>query len=285
MPSPARSTSIADAPGESRPRRFRLRESGTWIASALIVVLCSLHGLAIWWGLGGRAGLTNGWPLWRDDHPLYYHSALVTRSFLKIFMDDRRLRSQLHGGLCQERRFPVVVDSSRAGGRGIRRRASRVCLQDVCAGLGRGGSLVDRPGVRALEDSRRGERRSPSCSICSTSGPTSRSITSAFGMLPYFLAIPLGLAATGAFGRFLARGGVINWLICDQLLMSLAFLVHLTTAMVVVPAAALAYVAAVARRRGESPDGDGRSQPRHARAARRLPSRRRSALGLTSRSG
>ena len=34
-----------------------------------------------------------------------------------------------------------------------------------------------------------------------------------FGMLPYFLAIPLGLVATGAFARFLARGGAINWLV------------------------------------------------------------------------
>ena len=33
--------------------------------------------------MGGYAGLTNGWPLWRDDHPLYFHSALVTRAFLK----------------------------------------------------------------------------------------------------------------------------------------------------------------------------------------------------------
>ena len=33
--------------------------------------------------MGGLAGLTNGWPLWRDDHPLYYHSAVVTRAFLK----------------------------------------------------------------------------------------------------------------------------------------------------------------------------------------------------------
>ena len=35
----------------------------------------------------------------------------------------------------------------------------------------------------------------------------------AFGMLPYFLAIPLGLVATGAFARFLTRGGAINWLV------------------------------------------------------------------------
>ena len=57
-----------------------------------------------------------------------------------------------------------------------------------------------------------------------------------FGMVPYFLAIPLGLAATGAFARFLDRGGAGNWLFAT-LLMSLAFLVHFTTAMVAAPAA------------------------------------------------
>ncbi len=32
----------------------------------------------------GRVGIfDNPWPLWRNDHPLYYHSALVTRDFLK----------------------------------------------------------------------------------------------------------------------------------------------------------------------------------------------------------
>ena len=53
------------------------------VGPTLIVVLCLLHSLAIWTSLGGRAGLTNGWPLWRDDHPLYFHSALVTRAFLR----------------------------------------------------------------------------------------------------------------------------------------------------------------------------------------------------------
>src|SRR5690242_11253148 len=46
------------------------------------VALCLLHGWAIWTAMEGWQGLTNGWPLWRDDHPLYYHSALVTRAFL-----------------------------------------------------------------------------------------------------------------------------------------------------------------------------------------------------------
>ena len=93
-----------------------------------------------------------------------------------------------------------------------------------------------------LDGSARRERRSPSCSTWSTSGPTSRSITWRSGCCPISWAIPLALVATGAFARFLTRGGAINWLIAAAL-MSLAVLVHLTTAMVVVPAAALAYLA------------------------------------------
>ncbi len=192
---------------DGRERRFaqrRLPRSGKWLARALIVVLCSLHGLAIWWGLGGRAGLTNGWPLWRDDHPLYYHTALVTRSFLKIFVDDRRLRPQLHGGLCQERRFPVVVDTTRTGGRGIRRQPPRVRLQDLCADLGGGGSLADRPGVRPVASSRggSGDRRLARSALHLDRLPDQ---LRDLGMLPYFLAIPVGLAATGAFARFLVK--------------------------------------------------------------------------------
>ena len=39
----------------------------------------------------------------------------------------------------------------------------------------------------------------------------------AVGMVPYFLGIPLALVATGAFARFLARGGAINWLLAAVL--------------------------------------------------------------------
>ena len=68
----------------TQPRRsFRIHHIGKAVGPTLIVTLCLLHSLAIWTGLGGMTGLTNGWPLWRDDHPLYFHSALVTRDFLR----------------------------------------------------------------------------------------------------------------------------------------------------------------------------------------------------------
>jgi hypothetical protein len=64
-------------------RLFAWRRSGDAVAFLSIVVLCTLHGWVIWAGLGGHDGLASGWPIWRDDHPLYYHSALITRYFLK----------------------------------------------------------------------------------------------------------------------------------------------------------------------------------------------------------
>jgi hypothetical protein len=62
------------------------------------------------------------------------------------------------------------------------------------------------------------------------------------GMVPYLLAIPLSLVATGAFGRFLDAGGFGRWLIASALC-SAAFLVHLTSAMIIAPAGAIAYAA------------------------------------------
>ncbi len=57
-----------------------------------------------------------------------------------------------------------------------------------------------------------------------------------FGMLPYFLGIPLALVATGYLSRFLERRNFAGWMMA-AILLSLAVLVHLTTAMVAAPAA------------------------------------------------
>ena len=171
-------------------------------ASALIVVLCSLHGLAIWTGMGGRAGLTNGWPIWHDDHPLYYHTA-SSRGRSSSLRGRPPVTTPLHGRLCQERRFPVIVDTPRTGGRGLRRKSPRICVQGVCAGLRRGCAVDDRPGRVHWQDT---HERGVAIAILLdllyiwTDFP----INYAFcGMLPYFLAIPVALAATAAFARFL----------------------------------------------------------------------------------
>ena len=48
-----------------------------------LILLCLSHVLAVLAGMGGTSGLVADTPLFRHDHPLYFHSAIVTKSFLR----------------------------------------------------------------------------------------------------------------------------------------------------------------------------------------------------------
>ncbi len=63
----------------------------------------------------------------------------------------------------------------------------------------------------------------------------------ALGMVPYLLAIPVALATTAAIVSFLELGGLGRWLLALTLSI-LSLMIHLTTAMIIVPAAGLAYL-------------------------------------------
>ena len=221
--------------------------SSRFVPIVLSVSLCLLHGLAIWWGLGGRTGLNNGWPLWRDDHPLYYHSALVTRTFLKASGTTAGYDPSFMSGYAKSVVFP----------------ASSTLPELVVAAFGQNHPALTFKLYVLVSAAAAPWLVGLACIIWRIP-PAGTMIVIlldllyiwtdwpinyvGLGMLPYFLAIPLGLVATGAFARLLTRGGAMNWLI-TAILMSLAFLVHLTVAMVVVPAALLAYVG-VSRRPG-----------------------------------
>ncbi len=69
-----------------------------------------------------------------------------------------------------------------------------------------------------------------------------------FGMVPYLLSIPLALLVTATLARYIGEGGMWRWLAAAAG-SSLVVLVHVTAAMIVVPAALLAYGAAVVRAR------------------------------------
>jgi hypothetical protein len=237
---------VEQSPGRGRRSPTIVHgRSGKWIARALTVVLCSLHGLGIWLGMGGREGMVNGWPLWRDDHPLYYHSALVTRSFLKSSWTTAGYDPSFMAGYAKSAVFP----------------ASSTLPELVIAVFGQDHpvfafkmyvlvSTAAAPWLIALAGAL---LRIPSRGVAIAVLLevlylwTDWGLNYAFlGMVPYFLAIPMALTATAAFGRFLTARGAINWLLSASL-MSLAFLIHFTTAMIVVPAAAVAYVAEVRR--------------------------------------
>jgi hypothetical protein len=248
---------LADAPGEpqpearpfaraapgpewERPESWRTRPTGRAFGSILSIVLCLLHGLAIWWGLGGRAGLRNGWPLWRDDHPLYYHSALVTREFLKASGTTAGYDPSFMAGYAKSVVFPAssTLPELVVALFGGRNPALAYKLYVLIAAatvpwlIGAAGWAWRLHPVGVA------------CAIALqllyvwTDFPINYV---AFGMVPYFLSIPLALFSCGVLARFLARGGLMRWLF-SACLASLAFLVHLTSALVIAPAALAAYI-------------------------------------------
>ena len=245
-------------PNRARERTDLLPSpAGKWVARALIVCLGSLHGLAIWLGLGGYEGLTNGWPLWRDDHPLYYHCALVTRAFLKNSGTTAGYDPSFMAGYAKSAVFP-----------------SSSTLPDLVIAAFGGEHpeiayklyvLISAAAVPWLITLACALWRVPPAGAAIAvlldllyvwSDFPIQYVT--FGMIPYFLAVPAGLVATGVFARFLTQGGAINWLL-SAAFVSLAVLVHFTTAMVIVPAASAAYIAAVVSQRAD------RASARHGR--------------------
>ena len=234
--------------------RTRMRSAGRprWplLAFGALTVLGIAHGLAIWRGMGGLEGLTNGWPLWRDDHPLYYHSALVTRAFFHQSGTTAGYDPAFMAGYAKSVVFPAsstlpeLVVWALGGNRPELAYKLYVLV-----------TAVALPWLVALAAAAwRLRVRGAALAVLLfllylwIDFPINYA---AFGMLPYLLAIPLGLLATGLFGGYLIRGGILRWLLTTSL-MSLAVMVHLTAAMVVVPAAAFAYLAALTAKDAES---------------------------------
>jgi hypothetical protein len=215
----------------------------TGLNSFLAIALCLLHSLAIWVGLGGRYGLTNGWPLWQHDHPLYYHSALVTWAFLKQNGTTAGYDPSFMAGYAKSVVFPAsstlpeLVVAAFGGSRPevaykvyVLVAAALISWLVAAAGVlgrDRAGSVLAAVGLFLV--------------YVWTDFPINYA---AFGMLPYLLAIPLGLAALAAFVRYLERGGWAWWLLATSAMVAVV-LVHFTAAMVVVPGAGCAYLAAV----------------------------------------
>jgi hypothetical protein len=229
-----------------RVGRSRIGQLVRLLAPALIVVLGCAHGLAIWIGMGGHAGLSNGWPLWRDDHPLYFHSAIVTRAFLKQSLTTAGYDPSFMAGYAKSVVFP----------------ASSTLPELAVALLGGSNPALAYKLYVLISAAAYPWLIAAACWLFGMSAwPSTVAVLLSllyiwtdwpinyvtFGMLPYFLGIPVALVATGAFAHFLDRPCCRHWLVAS-LLLSLAMMVHLTTAMVAAPAALLAYIAAVQRR-------------------------------------
>ncbi|APW59134.1 ArnT family glycosyltransferase [Paludisphaera borealis] len=217
------------------------RRIGRGFAILLTIAACTLHGIAVWKGMGGAEGLSNAWPLWRDDHPLYYHSALVTRSFLAQSGTTAGYDPSFMSGYAKSVVFPA---------------SSTLPELVVWAFGGQRPELAYKLYV-LISTALVPWLVAAACWIWRIrAGGVATAVLlflaylwtdfpinyASLGMVPYLLAIPLSLVATGAFGRFLDAGGSGRWL-AASLLCAGAFLVHLTSAMIIAPAGAVAYIA------------------------------------------
>jgi hypothetical protein len=232
-------TAVPSPPGAPSLGSRRLIASR--LAAAATVLLCLFHGWAVWLSMEGWRGLTNGQAIWRFDHPLYFHSALVTRAFLAqsgttagydpsfmagypksvIFPASSTLPElvvALFGGRRPEFAYKVYVLVSVA---------LVPWLLAVAGWLWRAGagSVAVAVGLYLV--------------YVWSDFPISYA---AYGMVPYLLSIPLGLVATGVFQRYCEMRGFWWWL-ASAMLMPLVVLVHFTSALIVAPAAAALYVA------------------------------------------
>jgi hypothetical protein len=221
------------------------------VATAAWIALCLLHGAAILAAMGGAEGLRSPWPLAKHDHPLYFHSARVTSAFLAQNGTTAGYDPTFMSGYAKSVVFPASSTLPElwlfAFGRGRPIEAYKLYVL-VSASLAPW--LVAAAGLAwGLS--------APALAVgvllwlvyVWTDFPIQYAT---FGMLPYFLAIPLGLLTTALLDRFLRRGGFGNWL-AAALAATLVVLVHFTSAMVVAPAALIASgVDAIRNRRAGS---------------------------------
>jgi hypothetical protein len=211
-------------------------------ATALAGALCLLHGYAVWIGLDGREGLLGAWPLAKHDHPLYFHSSLVTREFLRQSGTTAGYDPSFMAGYAKSIIFP----------------ASSTLPELVVAAFGEDRpvlayklyvlvSVAAVPWFVLIAARRLGPPggAAPMTAVLLflvylwTDFPIQYAT---YGMVPYLIAVPLAMAALGSLTALLECGrrrdapaaAVYCWA---------AVLVHFTTAMVLVPAALVAYLA------------------------------------------
>lgn len=227
----------------------------TWtnrVAWSLTFLLGLLHGLVIWIGIGGLAGMASEWPMLQADHGFHYHHGVVTRNFLKTTGTSAGYDPSFMSG------YPMSVISG----------TSSTLTNLVILAFGK-----DRPAVAFKVQTFLCVALVPwlvaLAGVVVRSSPLAVAFSvllfliyfwtdfpctyAEFGMTTYLLSVPLGLLTTALLAAYFARGGPGRWF-AATLACSAVFLVHVTSAMVVGPAGLLAYGFAVvqARREGRS---------------------------------
>ena len=148
--------------------------------------------------MGGWAGLIAALAALRHDHPLYFHSALIARRFFALSGTNAGYDPSFMAGYAKSVIFPASSTLARAGRRAVRRRRTRVLAYKLYVLVA--AALIPwlvAGRARLWRAAGRGDRRRGRCSFLVYVWTDFPINYVAFGMVPYFLAVPLGLVATG----------------------------------------------------------------------------------------
>lgn len=236
------SATRADAqasPPQSTSHRIAITRGSASLVG-LTVLVCLLHSLAVWYGLGGLREIASDDPIARHDHPIMFHSARITPAFLRQSGTTAGYDPSFMAGYAKSIVFPqssTLVEVVFALG-GQARPALAYKLYVLI-------SVAAIPWLVALAG---WLWRLPAGAVAWavplfviyvwTDFPINYA---EFGMIAYLLGIPLSLVAVVAVDRYVKFGGRARW-IAAAALCSLIVLVHLTSVMIVLPAAAVAYL-------------------------------------------
>ncbi len=216
------------------------------IAWALALLVCVVHGVGVWLGMGGWSSLTSPWPMPSDDHPMHLHSAVALRGTLWKQGFSATYDPSFMAG------YPLSVVSDQSGTPyqlavslfGFNRPA---VAYKACVFLFTSlGPFLVLLAVRACGG--RGEAAFMAVLLDVLYLWTDFPINYArFGMMTYLLGVPVALVATMSACSFLDEGGGRRWLSAAALI-ALTMFTHLLTLMVLVPAVLLAYLGRCTRR-------------------------------------
>jgi hypothetical protein len=209
--------------------------------------------------MGGFRGLTSTWPIARHDHPIYVHATWIAPALFAQTGTDAGYDPSFMAGYPKSVIFPQTAAYFEAIGlltRPLGLDPARTHKLAVFLGTALPPWLILAAaatwrfsGIATL-----GSVVLFLLYTWTDGGGAGFPLNYAwYGMVPYLLAVPLGLLALATLSRWLGSSGVRVWFAAASLL-ALAWLVHLTTPMVLAPAGLAAYIVA-SRREASSPLG------------------------------
>ncbi len=217
------------------------------------MLLLLAHGVGVLVALGGWSELSSPWPLYLYDHPQIFHSAVIARPLFQSTATNSGYDPSFMAGYAKSlysnpsSNFSDIVVGVLGARNPVQSYRWYVFLAGIAAPwLIAGAGLLLRLGPGAIGVA----VALFLIDIWSGFGLAYLSL----GMVAFYLAVPLGLVTAVALINFIDRGGFQLWMLAAALSTLLVF-VHVTSPMVVAPAAALAYVAAVLRARKEGAPG------------------------------